>query len=465
MVVSRFQGRRVVAACVLAAFLMAMPAMAGPKEHIGIAAVINDDIVTLSDLDNRMALYISGSPKRPSPEARKKMEQQVLDRLIDEKLQLQEAKSLGITVAEDQVSQGFVNVARQNDLTAEEFKKRLANAGVKVESLYDQIRADLAWSQVVRQKLRPRVNVSESEIDAALKLEQSAAGKPEYRVAEIFLAVKSAAEEDGVRKNADKIVQQLVKGASFPALAHEVSEAPGAAGGGDLGWVRQGQLDKTLDAALQKMQPGQLSPPLRSASGFHILLLREARRIGGGPIAAPLSPPPAVRTVSAGPLVVLKQIMIPIAADDPAPVANAKTARAASLKEEIKSCEDMTRKMADFPSPGTGEMGKGPLSGLPGPVREAVANLEDGVLSEPVRAPNGVAVFMICGREDGPETEVAGEVSAPVPAPAPVSEAPAPGGEVVREAIASKLGGQRLDQIQERYLRDLRAAAFIDKRL
>ncbi len=455
--------KRIMPVLFVAVVLACAPLQAVAKEMIGIAAVVNDDIVTLSDLNNRMNLYISGNPQRPTPEERKKMEQQVLNRLIDEALQLQEAKSLNITIDEDQVSQGFVNVARQNNMAPDEFKKRLAAAGVKVESLYAQIRADMAWAQVVRQKLRPQINISESEIDAALQQEQSVQGKPEYRVAEIFLAVKDPAVAEDVQKKADSIVAQLIKGASFPAVAQNVSEAPGAATGGDLGWVRPGQIDKALEAALQKMQPGQLSPPLRSDKGFHILLLRDVRHPGTGFVAPPPVAAPAARAVTET-IVALKQIMIPVAATDPAPVVNAKMARAASLKEEIDSCETMARKMQDFPSPGTGDMGKGALSALPEPIRQVVENLKIGELSEPVRAPNGVAVFMVCAREEAPAA--AAETQQPAPAPVPTAPAvAAPGSEASREAIANKLGGQRLDQIQERYLRDLRAAAFIDKRL
>ena len=160
-------------------------------------------------------------------------------------------------------------------------------------------------------------------------------------------------------------------------------------------------------------------------------------------------------TADSGPVVHLKQILIPVSPQDPQPVVNAKIARAQSLQAEITSCDLMDAKAKDFLSPGTGDLGRGPLAALPEPLRGVVANLEIGVLSPPVRNEAGVAVVMVCGRE-GSAAPVA---AAPPPRPAPRSD------DASREEVANRLGMQRLDLMQERYLRDLRATAFIDKRI
>lgn len=432
------------------------------RQRVGIAAVVNDDVVTFSDVNNRVRLYLTGA-KQPPADMLKKMEKEILARLIDEKLQLQEAKALGISVSEEQVKEGFAEIATKNKLPPDEFRRKLVEAGVKIDTLYDQLRAEIAWSHVIRRKLRPQVNVSESEIDSQLDRLARASGKNEYRVAEVFLAVPADKDEAKVREDAEKIVTQITKGASFSQIARQFSQAPGASTGGDIGWVQQGQLDPALDAALSRMQPGQVSPPLRTAKGFHILFLRDVRQnaiVATGNTQAPeAAPAPAAETVPADTLLHLKQIVIPVAKTDPQPIVNAKAVRAQSLAAEIRSCEQMEEKAKDFIFDGTGDLGEVSQNALPEPVKAAVADLPLQTLSQPVRLENAIAVLMVCNRTDTGGAPVA--TPAPAPAPVPVVK----NDEISREKIATKIGQERLTQLQERYLRDLRATAFIDKRL
>lgn len=436
-------------------------------QRVGIAATVNSDVITFSDLANRTKLYTSGSREAPTADAIKKVSTQVLSRLIDEKLQLQEASQLGITIPDEQVMEGFAEIAKQNGLPPDEFRKRMTASGVKVDTLYDQIRAELAWSQVVRRKLRPQINISESDIDTEVSQISRTSGKPEFQVAEIFLAVKSPADDSTVRQNAERIALQISKGASFAKIAREVSQSPGASTGGDIGWITQGQLAAPLDAALTQMQAGQLSPPIRTDVGYHLLFLRNVRQrnIANSTGEAP-TPAAAVATPDAVPTEVLsalhlKQILIPVAADEPLAVVNAKVSRAEALKREVISCDAMDAKMADFASIGTGDLGKVNLADMPDALRQTVEGLQDNVISTPLRTQDGLVVVMICGRETVP-----GIAPAPATVQAPEQTAePMSTDEVNRDEIASKLGLQRLTQMQERYLRDLRASAFIDKRL
>ncbi|TAL36290.1 MAG: hypothetical protein EPN97_06390, partial [Alphaproteobacteria bacterium] len=461
--------------------LAAAPAKAAQEDiahRTGIAATVNDDAITFSDIRNRLDLYLAGNPETPPPEIRRKLEKQVLDKLIDEKLQLQEAKKDGITVTDDDIKRGMEQIARQNKLSPAEFQDRIDRTGVKRSTLTEQIRAEIAWSQVVRRKLRPEVNVSESEIDSAMAQMSHGKGKTEYRVAEILLTIPSAEMEDTVRHDADKIIEDVQKGGSFPSAARQYSKAPGAAQGGDLGWIRQGMLNEKLEEALAKMHPGQISAPIRTDKGYHILFLRDVHVAGAAtpPKAAtpaPAAAPPPPKAETPGPEVTLhlRQITIPISPTDPEPVIAAKMNRAATLKAEISGCEQMEKRAKDFISPGTADLGSGPLSSLPEPVRKAVADLPVGELSAPIRGDNGVAVMMVCERSSPPAEEAAAAPPPPpAPAPQPPAQAPptaaeAPPEEASRDQVANQIGMKRLDQMQERYLRDLRATAFIDKRL
>ncbi|MDD9901380.1 MAG: peptidylprolyl isomerase [Alphaproteobacteria bacterium] len=442
---------------VLTLVLCASPADAARDARIGIAAVVNDEIITLADVDNRVKLYIAGADSKPPADARKQMEQQVLSRLIDEKLQVQEARTLGIVVEEGQMRDAFAQIARQNNMPADAFRSRLTSSGVQIETLYDQIRAEIAWAQVVRRKLRPQINISETEIDSAMADIARDKDKPHYLLAEIFLDVPTPAQEADVRREAEKLVSQISRGAPFSNIAREFSQAPGAANGGDLGWMQTEQMAPALAAAVHKMKPGQISPPLRSGNGYHILFLREIQKPAAATLAA-ATPPPKNNSAQKETTVHLKQIMIPAAADEPQPVVNAKVMRAESLRKEITSCAAMDARAKDFTSPATGDLGHIALSALAPDVRTAIAPLTVGEISKPIRSPDGVFIVMVCDKTETTTTAATSDDDYTPPLPTT-------GNEAAREDVANKLGMQRLERMQEKYLRDLRAEAFVDKRI
>lgn len=419
------------------------PAFAAAQE--GIAAVVNDSVITLSDVRERADLYSTDNAQQLTTEQRKTLEKQVLGRLIDEALQLQEARNLGITVSDADIAAGMDELAKQNGVVPEEFKKHLEKIGGPVRSLQSQVRASVAWSQVVRRKLRPQVDISDGEIDLALNQIASNKNKTQYHVAEIFLSVPVPIKDANVRDEAQKMTLQLTQGASFSSIAREFSKAPGAAKGGDLGWVQEGQLDAELDAALSKMHPGQISPPVRTAKGYHILLLRETRQSGGKVNTT--------QAASQGPLITMKQLFIPVTKKDTKKTVAAKIVQAKAMQKELTNCDAMAKKMKSFKSRDTGDLGKGPQSALPADIRALVEKLKVNELSAPVHTPTGLALLMVCSREDPADPKTA------------AAESPADSPDTARDDIAMKLGMKRLDQMAIHYLNDLRATAFIDKRI
>lgn len=245
------------------------------------AAVVNDDIISVLDLTMRMQLSIIAAGVEDNQEVRRRLTSQVLRGLIDERLQMQEASRLDIEVTDLQVAGALEQISQQNKMTEGQFLTMLRNRGVIPTTLIDQIRAQIAWQAVVQRRLRPTVVISPEEVDEVVGRLVARQGSIERRVAEIYIPVESAAKEAEGLANANRLLDELRRGANFGGLARQFSQSGTATLGGDLGWVQDGELDEELNSVLIQMGPGDISQPIRSLSGFHILLLRDMRKNEG----------------------------------------------------------------------------------------------------------------------------------------------------------------------------------------
>jgi peptidyl-prolyl cis-trans isomerase SurA len=165
-------------------------------------------------------------------------------------------------------------------MSAQEFTNMLKARNVPLATLREQIRAQIAWSQVMAQRLRPRIQITQKDVEAEMARLKKNIGKTRYRPAEIFLAVNEQTSDEQARALAKKIAGQLKRNPSaFPRLASQFSNAAGAAQGGDMGWISPGQLSQTLEDTLSDMNKGEISDVIRTNAGYHILLLRDKREI------------------------------------------------------------------------------------------------------------------------------------------------------------------------------------------
>lgn len=246
----------------------------------GIAVVVNDGVVTASNVEDRLKLIMVSSGLPNTQEMRSQILPQVISGLVEEKIRIQEAEKDEISVTDGEINKGFETLAQQNNFSAEQFKAILARGGINIKTLHDQIRAQLAWSKLVQSKLRRQVSVSDTDVDAWLARYSNAIGKTEYLVSEIFLPVDDMKDESKLRGLAQSLRRDIAAGkASFFKVAQQFSKAAGAAQGGDLGWVQQGQISEEADQAIAKMSVNTLSQPVRSPAGFHLYLLRDKREI------------------------------------------------------------------------------------------------------------------------------------------------------------------------------------------
>jgi peptidyl-prolyl cis-trans isomerase SurA len=415
----------------LASLVFLAPPLTSPpaaaQDSLAIAAVVNEDVISVLDLSVRTRMVIVQARLDDNAETRNRLAPQVLRSLIDERLKLQEAKLNGINVLDQAVETRVDDLAAQNNMPRAEFDQALERSGILVEALKDQIRAEIAWATLIQRKLQPSVVVSDEEVDEALGDLQANLGKPEYRVAEIYLATDSSTPEEQVSQTAQRLADQLRQGADFDSLARQFSQSATAAGGGDLGWIRPGQLDDDVEAAVQNLRPGQIAGPLRGTGGYQILKLLDRRETGG--------------TSQLDGTVSLKQVFIPVAESAPAAEAEAAFAAARSVIARAQSCEDMDRLAYEVNPQANPDLANVRIGDLPDILHPIATELPLNRPSEPVRIETGIGVFMVCARAF-PEA-----------------------GLPTREEILSSIRRERIDILARGYIRDLRRAAYVDVRV
>jgi peptidyl-prolyl cis-trans isomerase SurA len=407
----------------------AAPAPA-PVPGIGIAAVVNDDVISVYDLAERMRLVMLSSNIADTPEARQRIGAQVLRGLIDEKLQLQEAKRQGVTASEAEIKKAFEQIEKQNNMRPGQLDEFLKSRGIDRNTLIQQITATLVWGKLVRRLAAQTVTVSDEEIDEAMKRVKEHAKEPESRVAEIFLAVDNPAQDEEVRRLAEKLIEQMRAGARFSAIAQQFSQSATAAVGGDMGWVRPDQLAPELGKVVANLKPGELSPPIRTGAGYYLLLVLERRNGAGGGGGS-----------AEEPVYDIVQVVFPVAASAGEAARRTAIAEAENVRKTAKSCAEMLR-IGKEKSPQLSSEGKVRLSQISPALRGIIGKLGEGEASQPIVQKNGVGVIMVCGK----------------------GEANTAAGPVTRDEVAEALVRQRLDTVARRYMRDLHRLAYVDVR-
>lgn len=264
----------------LLGFVVAFPMSSAFARSEGIAVVVNEGLISSSDVQNRMKLIIESSGLPNTEETQARLMPQIVRSLVEEELQLQEADRLAIEVSSEEVQKAFSDIAQSNKLTAEQFRTMMEQRNVPIDSLYRQLKAQTAWRKVFAASMAEQIRISDADVEAYMQRLLAQAGRKEYLLSEIFLPVEEAAQEGDAKQLAHKVVSDLrAKRAEFGAVAQQISRAPGAAQGGLMGWVQVDQLDANIANALRGMEAKTISDPVRSLAGYHILYLINSRVI------------------------------------------------------------------------------------------------------------------------------------------------------------------------------------------
>lgn len=389
------------------------------------SATVNGEIITATDIEHRMALIrIANSNMEVPPEELQRLRQQVFSNLIDEKLQIQEARAAEITIDEALVDEQFTRLAARFRMPPAEFATYLKSRGSSDASVKQQIRGEVAWDRLLSRNIQSTTNVSTDEVASEANRMNEAKGQNEFHLGEIYLAAtpENAAT---VLQTARQIMESLQKGGSFAAYARQYSQASTAVVGGDLGWVKTGQLPASMAEAANQMQPGQLVGPVEVPGGISIMLMIDRRQV--------LTADPRDAVLS------LKQISLEFPAGTTEARATSLASQFAESTRAIAGCGAADGVAAKL---GASIVSRDNIAmrALPAPLQTTLQELQIGQTTQPFGSVGeGISVLVLCGR-DLPNSATAPDL----------------------QEIENRLLEGKVNKRAQRYLRDLRRDAVIE---
>ena len=388
-------------------------------------AIVNGEVITPTDIDERVALLVIANGGQISAEELQRLRDQVLRNLIDETLQIQAARTEKIEIKKSDIDRTIQRVAANVKQTPDQLAAYLESKGTNIKTLRRQIEGEIAWQRLQSAKIESSVSVGDEEVKAVLDKLNASKGTEEYRVGEIFLSASPATQAQTL-DNANKILAQLKQGASFAGYARQYSEASTAAVGGDLGWVRPEQLPGPLAEVLRQMPAGAISNPIPVAGGYSIIAVQDTRKI--------LTADPRDAVMS------LKQVSVSFPKGTKREVAEPIVGRFAEAAKSIGGCGGADKLAAEF----HGEVVSSDqvkMRDLPIALQQLMLPMQVGQATPPFGSlDEGIRVLVICGRDE------------------PTSTAPS------YDDIYNQLNQERMNSRAQRYLRDLRRDAVIEFR-
>jgi peptidyl-prolyl cis-trans isomerase SurA len=398
-----------------------------------IAAVVNDGLVLKSELDEQMnSVEKRLAEQKVELPSQSVLRQQVLDRLVLQEVQLQRAKHVGLTITDEQLNGALQEIAARNKIPFDQLPTALAAQGVDYKQYRESMRKELTLSTLRQRDVIAHINVSPHELEQYLAREQNAAANDEFNVSHILLSLPAAAtpqQLDDISHKAQDVASRAEKGEDFGQLAIANSNSQTALDGGQLGWRKGAQLPQFILDLVVKMKPGEVSAPVRTPSGYHIVKLNE-RRSGEAPVII-------------NQMHVRHVLMKPNELDDDATVRE----KLAKLRERILKGEDFagiasTTSEDPGSAPDGGDLGwSGPGTFVP-EFDKAIADLQPNEISEPFKTRYGWHIVQMLGTRTYDSTD-----------------------DVRRQKAFAAIRESKADEETELWLRRLRDDAFIETKM
>lgn len=426
---------RLTAACLILIAATAQAQQAKPNAIVvidRIIAVVNDEVVTERELAARVDFALRQLAQQGTqPPARQILEKQLLERTINDRVQMQYARDTGTRVDNAELDRAMVKVAEQNKMTVAELRTVLAKDNVPYDKFREDIRSEITLSRLREREVAQKIVVTESEIDNFIQTQLTQPGRDEFNVSHILITVPEKASPEQLqarRERAEQALAQIKGGTDFRQVAAAFSDGPEALQGGLIGWRETSRLPALFLDAVRPLQAGQLTELLRSPNGFHILRLNE-RRGGAAPIVVQ-------QTRARHILVKTNELISETEARN----------RILALKDRLDNKVDFAE-LARTRSEDTSASRGGDLNWLsPGDTvpefERAMDELKPGEISGPVRSPFGWHLIQVMERRNQDMTQ-----------------------EGQRMNARQTLRERKTDEAYQEWVRQLRDRAYVEQRL
>lgn len=369
-----------------------------------IIAIVDKDVITEQELANKVRTVSNQLEKQgkqlPSEQVLRK---QILERLIVDSLQLQLAQQRGINVNDSQLDKTIERIAEQNKMGLEEFKAALESDGINFYQFREDMRDEITIARLKDTEIDKRIDVSDGEIDNYLTTQENSKDNQqvEYELSHILVRTPEESTPEDLEKarvKIEEIIKALANGESFEQVSANYSDAPNALEGGNMGWRNSGQIPPAFLSLLQSMQIGEVSKPIRSPNGFHIVKITNKRNTDSTLIVEQTK----VRHI----LIKLNEVVSEQEAKQ----------KMDSLKERLDNgdqFEDLARQYSEDGSANSGgDLGwVNPGDTVP-QFEEAMNALAPGEISEPIRSPFGWHIIQVLERRKQDMTEQAARIKA-----------------------------------------------------
>lgn len=248
-----------------------------------VVAVVNDGVIMRSELDDRIAqVEQQAQAQDGNLPPRSQLAQQVLERMVMDEIQLQMARQANLSVDDTELNRQLRSIAESNGMTLEQFADAVEADGMTLGGVREEIRREMLMRQVQQRQISQRVTVTDRDVERFLSQQPSQQGQAfieEIRARHVLVELTPTRNEDQARARAEQARQRLQQGADFASVAREFSDDRGSAmNGGELGWVRPGQTVPAFEEAMGSLSTNQLSEPVRSQFGYHVIEVLERRR-------------------------------------------------------------------------------------------------------------------------------------------------------------------------------------------
>lgn len=396
------------------------------QQSLGIAATVNDSIISEIDVASRVRLVTMSSGVPKDRKRQQAIASQVLKTLIDEELQIQEAKKLGVEIKESEIREAMVNIAANNKISRKEFVASLSQAGITPDTLEHQIHARLAWQQSVRKTIIPRIKISDIEVNEEYALALQQQKEPQYHLYELVKFVDNPRNERKIEKEMVEIAAQIRKGAKFGGMAQQFSSKSSASAGGNLGMIRFSLLPEQIKPLVNKVKVGNLIGPVRVEEGFGLYVVREKKQ------------PAKVEMI---PIYHVNQLLLPLSENPTSDEKQNQIKFAQTLIPSLKTCADLVTLHKEMNLDGSPDLGKLKLADMAQNLKSIVSQLQVNQISKPIPLKNDIALMMVCEKS---QEQV--------------------GDSITKSDVREQIFTTRIDAMAEKKLRDLRRAAIIDIR-